>query len=180
MIRSVLGAAALGVMMMTAACGPSNTKTETASTEAPATTEAAAPAADATPAPEAAAPAADAAATPAATSIALSIEGHPTGDPVAGQKVFLQCMACHVIEQGQNRVGPSLYGVIGRKSGSVPNFRYSDANKNSGITWTEQELFTYLENPQKTVPGTIMAFPGLKKPEDRANVIAYIKQKSGG
>lgn len=166
--------ALVGVMALAAACsGPANEASESTAPET-AATESAAPAAPETlPATEATAPPVE-----AATPVALAIAGHPTGDAVAGKKVFAQCMACHVVQAGVNRVGPSLYGVIGRKAGVVENFRYSDANKNSGITWSEQELFTYLENPRGVVPGTIMAFAGLKKPEDRANVIAYIKQES--
>lgn len=174
MIRSVLGAAALSMVLLTAACGPSGND----AAEAPvATNEAPAPE---TPAAETA-PADAAAGTEAAATaepVSLAITGHATGDPVAGKKVFAQCMACHVVAAGQNRVGPSLYGVVGRTAGSVEGFRYSDANKASGIVWTEQALFDYLENPRATIPGTIMAFAGLKKPEDRANVIAYIKQES--
>ena len=99
-----------------------------------------------------------------------------TGDPEAGEKVFKQCATCHTIEKEKNKVGPSLYGVIGRPAGTAPGFNYSTANKESGITWTEQEMFGYLENPRKRIPGTKMAFVGLKKPEDRANVIAYIQE----
>lgn len=101
-----------------------------------------------------------------------------TGDAANGEKVFVQCKTCHVVEPGVNRIGPTLHGVVGRHSGSVPGFSYSAANKNSGLTWTEEELFVYLENPQKVVPGTKMAFGGLKKPQDRADVIAYLKTQS--
>ena len=100
------------------------------------------------------------------------------GDPVNGEAVFKKCMTCHVLTPGVNKVGPTLHGIIGRTAGSVEGFSYSKANKESGIVWTEQEMFIYLENPQKTVPGTKMAFAGLKKPQDRADVIAYIQQES--
>ena len=79
---------------------------------------------------------------------------------------------------GVNRVGPSLWGIVGRPAGSIANFKYSPANKNSGLTWSEDQLFTYLEAPQKVVKGTYMAFAGLKKPQDRADVIAYLKTKA--
>ncbi len=92
-----------------------------------------------------------------------------------GAKVFVQCKTCHVTTAGVNRIGPSLHAVVGRKSGSIPNFNYSAANKNSGIVWTEAELFQYLESPKATIPGTKMTFAGLKKPQDRADVIAYLK-----
>jgi cytochrome c len=98
------------------------------------------------------------------------------GDPEKGKKVFAKCMACHTTEAGKNKVGPSLHGVFGRKSGSLEGFTYSDAMKNAGITWSEAELDKYLTNPKKDVPGNKMAFPGLPKPDDRANVIAYLKQ----
>ena len=111
-------------------------------------------------------------AIPAAAQTAV-----PKGDPAAGEKVFVQCKVCHVAEKGVNRVGPSLWGVVGRKSGSVPGYTYSAANKNSGITWTPDKLFVYLEAPQKLVPGTKMAFAGLKKPQDRADVIAFLSTK---
>lgn len=102
-----------------------------------------------------------------------------SGDAAAGRRVFTKCMSCHVVQEGQNRVGPSLYGVIGRQSGSVDGFRYSNANKDANILWTEATMFEYLEAPQQYIPGTIMAFPGLPSPQDRADVIAYIKQESG-
>ena len=99
----------------------------------------------------------------------------PVGNAVAGAKVFNQCKTCHVVATGVNRVGPSLHGVIGRKSGTVPAYKYSAANLKSGAVWTEAVLFKYLEAPMKFMPGTKMAFAGLKKPQDRADVIAYLK-----
>jgi len=98
-----------------------------------------------------------------------------TGDAGQGRRVFTQCMSCHAVQEGQNRAGPSLYGIVGRTAGSVERFRYSRANADSGIVWTEENLFDYLENPQAYVPGTTMAFRGLRKPQDRADVIAYLK-----
>ena len=124
--------------------------------------------------------------TPAATDSAANTAAPPaatapvayaslTGDAAKGEKVFLQCKVCHTIEAGVNKIGPSLHAIIGRHSGEIPGFAYSPANKNSGITWSEEELYTYLEAPQKVIPGTKMAFAGLKKPQDRADVIAYLK-----
>lgn len=101
-----------------------------------------------------------------------------TGDASNGQRVFTQCMSCHSVQEGRNLAGPSLYGIVGREAGSIPNFNYSDANKNSGITWTEPTMFAYLERPQQFIPGTIMAFPGVPKPQDRADVIAYLKAQA--
>jgi cytochrome c len=77
-----------------------------------------------------------------------------------------------------NRVGPSLHGIVGRTAGTIEGFRYSPANKNSGITWTEEQLFTYLEDPRKTIPGTFMAFAGIKDPQQRADLIAYLKTQA--
>lgn len=98
-----------------------------------------------------------------------------TGDAAKGRRVFARCMACHTVQEGQNRVGPSLYGMVGRPAGTVDGFNYSDANANSGITWTEETLFAYLENPQEYMPGTRMIFPGIPSEQDRADIIAYLK-----
>ena len=98
-------------------------------------------------------------------------------DVAAGEKVFLKCKACHQIGEGaKNAVGPVLNGVVGRKAGTYPGYSYSDANKNSGITWDEATLKEYLKNPRGKVPGTKMLFPGLTKESDIDNVIAYLKQ----
>lgn len=118
------------------------------------------------------------AATPAEAPAAAVAYASLTGDAAKGEKIFLQCKACHVLEEGQNRVGPSLHGIIGRTAGQVAGYSYSTANKNSGYTWTEDQLYTYLEAPQKAIPGTKMTFVGLKKPQDRADVIAYLKTAS--
>jgi cytochrome c len=94
----------------------------------------------------------------------------------AGEAVFKKnCAICHSTEPGKNKIGPSLAGVIGRKSGSAPNFTYSNANKTSNVTWDEATLDTYLTAPSKFMPGTKMVFAGLKTPEDRQAVIAYLK-----
>jgi len=98
-------------------------------------------------------------------------------DSTAGERTFNVCRACHEIGDGaKNLVGPVLNGVVGRKSGSYPGYAYSDANKNSGITWDEATLAEYLKNPRAKVPGTKMLFPGLKKDDDIINVIAFLKQ----
>lgn len=136
---------------------------------APATAPVEAPAPATTPA---VAPAA--AAAPGATLQFASF----TGDAAAGQRTFAQCRTCHAIEAGVNRVGPSLHGVVGRPSGQIAGYNYSTANKTSGHTWDEQTLFDYLENPRAYIPGTKMSFVGLKNPQDRANVIAYLKTQA--
>lgn len=97
-------------------------------------------------------------------------------DPAAGQAVFRsQCGICHSPQPGRTIIGSSLYGVVGRHSGQALGFHYSMANLQSGLTWDPATLDRYLANPQQVVPGTLMTFPGLNKPEDRANVIAYLK-----
>jgi cytochrome c len=101
-----------------------------------------------------------------------------SGDAAKGKKAFVKCMACHTVEEGQNRVGPSLFAIIGRRAGAVDKFRYSNANKNSNLVWTEETMFEYLENPQKFMPGTLMAFPGVPAPQERADLIAYLKSVS--
>ena len=94
----------------------------------------------------------------------------------SGETLFKRyCAICHTVEPGKNKIGPSLYGVVGRKAGSVPGYDYSDANKKSGITWTEAELDKYLANPRQVVPGTKMLFVGLENPAERKAVIDYLK-----
>jgi cytochrome c len=131
--------------------------------------------AEAAPAP-AAVPAA--AATPAATDV-TTLDGTTfasfTGTAAAGKAVFAQCRTCHVTDAGVNKTGPSLNGIIGRKAGSVPGFAYSPANAGSGITWTKEKLFQYLEKPQRVVPKTKMIFAGLPDAQKRADVIAYLE-----
>jgi cytochrome c len=101
------------------------------------------------------------------------------GDPAQGQKVFTKCQICHTLDAGKNKIGPSLHGLIGRPSASVESFGYSDAMKNAHVTWDEPTLDKYLTDPKAMVPGTKMLFPGLPKAEDRANLIAYLKQVAG-
>jgi cytochrome c len=116
-----------------------------------------------------------------ASGLALSgsISAASAQDAGLGEKVFLKCRACHQIGEGaKDAVGPVLNGVVGRKAGTYPDYAYSDANKNSGITWDEATLKEYLKNPRAKVPGTKMIFPGLTKDEDIDNVIAYLKQYS--
>jgi cytochrome c len=102
-----------------------------------------------------------------------------TSDALAtpdGEQVFRHsCSICHSVEANKNRVGPSLAGVVGRPASSIQDFSYSDANKHSGIVWTPEILDTYLVNPQAFMPGTRMSFPGLKDPDDRQAVIAFLK-----
>ena len=91
-----------------------------------------------------------------------------TGDAAAGNRVFAQCRTCHVTDPGVNRVGPALADIIGRKAGSVSGFNYSPANKDSGITWTEEQMYVYLEDPQRTIPKTKMIFGSGRNVENRS------------
>ena len=97
-----------------------------------------------------------------------------SGDAAAGQGVFAQCRSCHAVEPNTNRLGPTLHGVVGRRSGAVEGFNYSPANRNAGIVWTPEKLFQYLENPRRVGPGTTMAFAGIGDPQRRADLIAYL------
>ncbi|MBV9825821.1 MAG: cytochrome c family protein [Alphaproteobacteria bacterium] len=96
------------------------------------------------------------------------------GDAAHGAQVFKQCLICHTNEAGKNKIGPSLFGIIGRPSASVPNFNYSPAMKAFNKVWTDELLKEYEPDPQKMVPGTKMSFPGLKNPQDVDDVIAYL------
>ena len=102
-----------------------------------------------------------------------------SGDVAAGEKVFKKCKACHVVDAEKHKTGPHLVNIMGRAAGSAEGFKkYSDAMKSSGIVWNEETLDGYLEKPKAYVKGTRMAFAGLRKEEDRANVIAYLKSYS--
>lgn len=94
-------------------------------------------------------------------------------DAAAGEKVFGKCKACHKID-GTNATGPHLNGVVGRQPGTAEGFGYSDAMKGQTDAWTPEHLYAFLKNPKEVVPGTKMGFAGLPKPEDRANLIAYL------
>jgi cytochrome c len=110
----------------------------------------------------------------ALVALAFAAPARADGDPAAGKTIFARCGICHSIVQGKNVIGPSLFGVVGRKSATAPGYSYSEAMKNADKTWDAATLDVYLTSPKTLVPGTKMIFPGLPKPEDRANVIAYL------
>jgi cytochrome c len=114
----------------------------------------------------------------AVSAVMLSAGAARAQDVDAGKKVFNQCRACHVLDKTTNRVGPHLGGVNGRKAGSVEGFSYSDAMKNSGITWDEESLAKYLKDPKGFIVGNKMAFAGVKKDDDLKNLIAYLKEET--
>jgi len=96
-------------------------------------------------------------------------------DPAAGKAVFSSyCSICHSVQPGKNMVGPSLFGVIGRKTGTVPGFHYSPANLSANLTWDAATLDKYLQSPRTVIPGTTMTYGGLKDDSKRADLIAYL------
>lgn len=109
---------------------------------------------------------------------AVFADGHVTGDAAAGEKVFRKCKACHAVGEGaENKVGPVLNGVVDRAFGAVEGFSYSDVLMEAaaeGKAWTPEELDAFLQKPRSYLKGTKMSFAGLRKDEDRANVIAYL------
>ena len=98
-------------------------------------------------------------------------------DAAAGKTSFNKCLACHAIgPDAKNKVGPELNGLNGRKSGTAPDFNYTDANKNSGITWNEAEFKDYIKDPKAKIPGTKMAFAGIKNEKEASDLWAYLAQ----
>ena len=97
-------------------------------------------------------------------------------DAAKGKKVFNKCKACHSLEEGKKKLGPSLHGVFGRVSGTLDGFKYSKAMKEAAITWDETTISDYLAAPKTYIPKNKMVFVGLKKEADRANLIAYLKE----
>ena len=96
-------------------------------------------------------------------------------DAAAGKTSFNKCLACHAIGEGaKNKVGPELNGLDGRHSGAAPDYNYSDANKNSGITWNKEIFLEYIKDPKAKIPGTKMAFAGIKNENEANNLWTYI------
>jgi cytochrome c len=113
--------------------------------------------------------------------IAASTAAAMAQDAQKGATVFNQCLPCHAIGAGaQNKIGPELNGLDGRKAGAVANFAYSDANKNSGIVWNEASFKDYIKDPRAKVPGTKMIFPGVKNEQQANDLWAYLSQFDAG
>ena len=113
---------------------------------------------------------------PALAALLLTTMPALAGDAANGSKIFkTQCGACHRAEAGKNLIGPSMFGIVGRPSGSVTGFKYSAANQGAKLTWDIATLDTYLTNPREKIPGTTMTFAGLKNETQRADVIAYLE-----
>src|SRR5262249_52326293 len=113
----------------------------------------------------------------AIVALASSAGTAVAGDIAAGEKSFRKCMACHTIgESAKNTVGPAQNGLKGRKSGTVPGYNYSAANKNSGIVWDEATFKEYIKNPKAKIPGTKMVFPGIKDEKDADDLWSFLEQ----
>ena len=113
----------------------------------------------------------------AAVLVMAATSGARAQDAAAGEKVFAVCKACHQIgETAKNAVGPVLNGIIGRPAGPYAGYSYSDANKNSGLTWDEATFRDYIKDPRAKIPGTKMIYPGLKDEQKTSDLLAYLKQ----
>jgi len=116
------------------------------------------------------------------SATALSAAAQPSAE--AGQRVFNQCRACHVVQEGvRSGVGPNLHGVWGRPAAQIEGFRYSAAMRQKaqeGLVWTEENLRAYLANPRDVVPGGAMAFAGVRNPEQLESLLLWLRQNAGG
>ncbi|MEK9745393.1 MAG: cytochrome c family protein [Candidatus Puniceispirillum sp.] len=110
----------------------------------------------------------------AAAGILMALPAQ-AGDAKAGEKVFRKCKSCHYVDQEKNKTGPHLVNIIGRAAGSVDGFKYSNAMKESGLTWDEATLAEFLKKPKTYIKGTKMAFSGLRKDKEIDDLIAYLK-----
>ena len=110
------------------------------------------------------------------TSLATAT-GALAQDAAAGKSSFNKCLACHAIGEGaKNKVGPELNGIDGRHSGTAPGYSYTDANKNSGITWNKEQFLEYIKDPKAKIPGTKMIFAGIKNEKEADNLWAFLAQ----
>ena len=116
----------------------------------------------------------------AALAVMITVGSAEAGDEKKGAKVFKKCKACHTIKEGgKNKVGPNLYGIVGQKAAQVKGYKYSKAMKASDVTWDEATPDKFLTKPKKMMKKTKMAFSGLKKEKQRADLIAYLKANGG-
>lgn len=182
-MRLIAVALLAGTSLALSACGgstdesgePETTAADIAATEDTAADAAATPepTESATPTPT---PSASASPTPTPTAAAAAAEKvAAAAAPVTAPAAFNQCKVCHSVEKGNNGLGPSLAGIFGTKAGEVAGFDFSDAMKNSGLTWNAANLDKFLENPQGTVPGTKMSFAGVKDAAKRKAIVDYLK-----
>ena len=112
-----------------------------------------------------------------AATVALSAAAAQAQDLAAGETSFKKCLPCHAVGDGAaNKVGPQLNGLDGRKAGTAADYSYSDANKDSGLTWSEAVFAEYIKSPMAKIPGTKMAFPGIKNETEINNLWGYLKQ----
>lgn len=111
----------------------------------------------------------------AAAVLAAMAQSAHAQDATAGEQSFKKCLPCHSIGEGaKNKVGPELNGIDGRHSGTAEGYSYSDANKNSGVTWNEAVFKEYIKDPRAKIPGTKMIFPGIKNEKETADLWAYL------
>ena len=109
-------------------------------------------------------------------TIMLVFSSANAADPVNGKKVFKKCAACHSLQEGKNKIGPSLHNLLDRKAGSVEGYKYSKAMKNSDVVWDEKSLNKFLTKPRKFIKRTKMSFWGIKKKSLRDDLISFFKQ----
>ncbi len=108
-------------------------------------------------------------------AIAFADEGHG-GNAAAGEKVFRKCKACHSLDAGKNKIGPTLHGVFGRTAGTVDGYKYSKAMTASDVVWSDETMDAFVQKPKEFMKGTKMAFAGIRKKDDRKDLIAYLKE----
>lgn len=108
--------------------------------------------------------------------LAYSLVAHATGDQLEGKRVYdMKCKACHSIKPGEKRLGPSLYGIVGRRTASLPDYAYSPAAKAAGGVWSAKRIDQFVQSPRTVIPGTKMAFGGIANPDDREAIIIYLQ-----
>jgi|SRR5262249_47485004 len=112
-----------------------------------------------------------------ATLVVAAGAAHAGGDVARGEQRYEECVACHAKEASANGIGPNLHGVFDRKAGTLSDFRYSAAMRRSGITWTEETIDKFINDPQGVVPANRMPYAGMADAADRADLIAYLQKE---